>query len=288
MEGQPQRLLRLVACVQPRPDPLVVGVEFGHRRRAAVRSMPMSSALVRCSATKASRSAAENGSLLRRAMSAQEETSPQCTHSSNSGRSPGNGCRRDRVPVSETWILRTRRPARSASAVVPNVRVSMNVLVRLNLAQASAGAAMVAAFCSVPRITRGCSACRYSARRTTTHMIRLVMTRQVTDSGPNKPSSSRAGSSGLVYGRAWRPSSPPSLTRGTTKHLTAYQAPRTSEWRGVSGPRRSIRPASGRHEQRARAPRQAVYNELITGTRAASGQPRCWKMIVHTRMYAHT
>ena len=49
---------------------------------AAERSTPMSSALARCSATKASRSAAENGSLLRRAMSTQEATSPQCTHSS--------------------------------------------------------------------------------------------------------------------------------------------------------------------------------------------------------------
>ena len=34
---------------------------------------------------------------------------------------------------------------------------------------------------------------------TATHMIRLVMIRQVTDSGPNKPSSVRAGSYGLVY-----------------------------------------------------------------------------------------
>jgi hypothetical protein len=89
--------------------------------------------------------------------------------------------------------------ARSASAIVPNVRVSMNVLVRLSLAQASTGSVMVAAFCNVPRITRGCNACRYSARTTATHMIRLLMTRQVTDPGPNKPSSSLAGSSGLVY-----------------------------------------------------------------------------------------
>ena len=101
--------------------------------------------------------------------------------------------------MSASWILRTRRPARSASAVVPNVRVSMNVLVRRSLAQASTGSVMVAAFCSVPRITRGCSACRYSARSTATHMIRLLMIRQVTDPGPNKPSSSRAGSYGLVY-----------------------------------------------------------------------------------------
>ena len=161
--------------------------------------MPMSSALVRCSATKASRSAAENGSRLRRAMSAQEATSPQCTHSSSSGSSTWYRVPSGSVPVSGSWILRTRRPARSASAVVPNVRVSMNVLVRLSLAQASTGSVIVAAFCSVPRITRGCRACRYSARRTATHMIRLVMIRQVTDWGPNKPSSSRAGSNGLVY-----------------------------------------------------------------------------------------
>ena len=76
----------------------------------------------------------------------------------------------------------------------------MNVLVRLSLAQASTGSVMVAAFCNVPRITRGCNACRYSERTTATHMIRLLMTRQVTDQGPNKPSSSLAGSSGLVYG----------------------------------------------------------------------------------------
>ena len=74
----------------------------------------------------------------------------------------------------------------------------MNVLVRRNLAQASTGSVMVAAFCSVPRMTRGCSACRYT-RAAATHMIRLLMMRQVTDSGPNKPSSSRAGSYGLVY-----------------------------------------------------------------------------------------
>ena len=37
-------------------------------------------------------------------------------------------------------------------AVVPNVRVSMNILVRLSLAQASTGSVMVAAFCNVPRI----------------------------------------------------------------------------------------------------------------------------------------
>jgi hypothetical protein len=30
-------------------------------------------------------------------------------------------------------------------------------------------------------------------------MIRLVMIRQVTDAGPNKPSSVRAGSNGFVY-----------------------------------------------------------------------------------------
>src|SRR6516225_990273 len=95
--------------------------------------------------------------------------------------------------------MRTRHPARSASVTVPNVRVSMNFLVRLSLAQASTGSVMVAAFCSVPRITRGCKACRYNARTTATHMIRLLMTRQVTDPGPNKPSSSRPGSSGLVY-----------------------------------------------------------------------------------------
>jgi hypothetical protein len=94
--------------------------------------------------------------------------------------------------------MRTRRPARSASAVVPNVRVSMNILVRLSLAHASAGVVMPAAFCSVPRITRGCRACRYSARTTATHMIRLLIARQVTDPGPNKPSSSRSGSAGLV------------------------------------------------------------------------------------------
>ncbi len=76
----------------------------------------------------------------------------------------------------------------------------MKVLVRLSLAQASTGSVMVAAFCNVPRITRGCNACRYSERTTATHMIRLLMTRQVTDRGPNKPSSSLAGSSGLVYG----------------------------------------------------------------------------------------
>ena len=35
-------------------------------------------------------------------------------------------------------------------------------------------------------------------------------------------------------------------------------------------------------------PRQAFYNELITGTRAGFGWAMCWKMIVHTRMYAHT
>jgi hypothetical protein len=75
----------------------------------------------------------------------------------------------------------------------------MNFLVRLSLAQASTGSVTVTAFCSVPRITRGCSACRYSARTIATHMIRLFMTRQVTDPGPNKPSSSRPGSSGLVY-----------------------------------------------------------------------------------------
>ena len=75
----------------------------------------------------------------------------------------------------------------------------MNVLVRLSRAQASTGSAMVAAFCNVPRITRGCSACRYSARTIATHMIRLDMTRQVTEPGPNKPSSSLAGLPGLVY-----------------------------------------------------------------------------------------
>jgi hypothetical protein len=58
---------------------------------------------------------------------------------------------------------------------------------------------MVTAFCNVPRITRGFNACRYSERTTATHMIRLLMTRQVIDPGPNKPSSSRPGSSGLVY-----------------------------------------------------------------------------------------
>lgn len=75
----------------------------------------------------------------------------------------------------------------------------MNILVRRSLAQASTGSVMVAAFCSVPRITRGCSACRYSARTTASHMIRLPMTRQVIEPAPNKPSSSRPGSSGLVY-----------------------------------------------------------------------------------------
>ena len=60
----------------------------------------------------------------------------------------------------------------------------MNVLVRLSLAQASTGSVMVAAFCNVPRITRGCNACRYSERTTATHMILLLMTRQVTDQGP--------------------------------------------------------------------------------------------------------
>ena len=159
----------------------------------------MSSALVRCSATNASRSAAENGSPLRWAMSAQEATSPQCTHSSNSGSSTRYRVPSGSVPVSGSWIIRTRRPARSASATVPNVRVSRNFLVRLSLAHASAGSVMPVAFCSVPRITRGCRACRYSARTTATHMIRLLMIRQVTDPGPNKPSSSRSGSSGSVY-----------------------------------------------------------------------------------------
>jgi hypothetical protein len=132
-------------------------------------------------------------------MSAQEATSPQCTHSRRSGSSTRYRVQSGSVPVSAWWILRTRCPARSASAVVLNVRVSMNVLVLLSLTQASAGSMMVAAFCSVPRITRGCSACRYSARRTATHMIRLLMICQVTDRGPNKPSSSRSGSNGLVY-----------------------------------------------------------------------------------------
>ena len=154
----------------------------------------MSSALVRCSATKASRSAAENGSRARRAMSAQEATSPQCTHSSSSGSSTRYRVPSGSVPVSGSWIVRTRRPARPASASVPNVRVSMNFLVRRSRAQASTGSVMAGAFCSVPRITRGCRACRYSARTTATHMIRLLMTRQVTDPGPNRPSSSRAGS----------------------------------------------------------------------------------------------
>ena len=81
---------------------------------------------------------------------------------------------------------------------MPNVRVSMNFLVRLSLAQPSTACVMPGAFCSVPRITRGCSACRYSARRAATHMIGLLMICQVTDPGPNKPSSSRAGSSGSV------------------------------------------------------------------------------------------
>jgi uncharacterized lipoprotein len=165
---------------------------------AAARSTPMSSALVRCSSTKASRSAAENGSPLRRAMSAAEATSPQCTQSSNSGSSTRYRVPSGSVQVNASWIMRTRRPARSASAVVPNVRVSINVLVRLSLAHASAGMVISAAFCSVPRITRGCSACRYSARTTATHMIRLLITRQVTDPGPNKPSSSRSGSAGCV------------------------------------------------------------------------------------------
>src|SRR6185437_8081617 len=46
-----------------------------------------------------------------------------------------------------------------------------------------------------PRVQR----LRYSARRAATHMIRLFMIRQVTDPGPNKPWSSRPGSSGRVH-----------------------------------------------------------------------------------------
>ena len=161
--------------------------------------MPMSSALAPSPATKASRSAADNGSRPRRAMSAQEATSPQCTQSSSSGSSSGYRVPSGSVPVSSWWMVRTRRPARSASTVVPNVRASMNFLVRLSLAQPSTACVMPGAFCSVPRITRGCSACRYRARRAATHMIRLFMIRQVTDPGPNKPWSSRPGSSGRVH-----------------------------------------------------------------------------------------
>src|ERR1700689_2921702 len=51
----------------------------------------------------------------------------------------------------------------------------------------------------VPRITRGCRACRSSARTAATHMIRVCVSRHVTDPGPNRPSSGLAGSSGLVY-----------------------------------------------------------------------------------------
>jgi hypothetical protein len=79
------------------------------------------------------------------------------------------------------------------------VRVSMNFLVRLSLAQAAMGSVKVPAFCRVPRITRGCNACRYKARTIPTHITRQLITRQVTDPGPNKPSSCLAGSSGLVY-----------------------------------------------------------------------------------------
>ena len=68
---------------------------------AAARSTPTNSALARCSSTKASRSAAENGSLLRRAMSAHEATSPQCTHSSNSGSSTRYRVPSGSVPVSD-------------------------------------------------------------------------------------------------------------------------------------------------------------------------------------------
>jgi hypothetical protein len=83
--------------------------------------------------------------------------------------------------------------------MVPNVHVSMNFLVLLSRAQASTGSVMAVAFCKVPRITRGCRACRSSARTAATHMIRLFISRHVTDLGPNTPSSCRPGSSGLVY-----------------------------------------------------------------------------------------
>ncbi len=75
----------------------------------------------------------------------------------------------------------------------------MNFLVRLSRAQASTGSVMAVAFCKVPRITRGCKACRSSARTAATHMIRLSISHHVSDPGPNRPSSCLAGSSGLVY-----------------------------------------------------------------------------------------
>jgi hypothetical protein len=34
--------------------------------------------------------------------------------------------------------------------------------------------------------------------------------------------------------------------------------------------------------------RSVIYNELVTGMRVAFGGAGRWKMIVHTRMYAHT
>jgi len=68
------------------------------------------------------------------------------------------------------------------------MRTRTNSEVRRNLPQACFGSAK-AVFCQVPRITRGWSACRHSARNPATHSTGSAMIRQLTDSGPNSPSS---------------------------------------------------------------------------------------------------
>jgi len=65
-------------------------------------------------------------------------------------------------------------------------------------------------------------------------MIRLLMIRQVTDPGPNKPSSSRSGSSGSVYVYGVRANVPPqsgpaasgTAASGTGAHASGTAVPR--------------------------------------------------------------
>ena len=144
---------------RPRSAPVASSsaVEAG----AAVRSIPMSCTLALARPRRRREMAAENSRCA--ALSAQDRPHHDAPASRRSARPPEPGA----VGVgSGERVVDLAHTASGAFglAVVPNVRVSMNVLVRLSLAQASAGSVIVAAFCSVPRITRGCSACRYSAR----------------------------------------------------------------------------------------------------------------------------